>query len=85
MRAVRNGGTMSDLRAVKQEDTGEWMSFREWLREVDRALKRACGLGRHDLPDFPYGDYYELCTVDETVELVLVESGFPVDAIVEAE
>ena len=71
---------MSDLRAVKQEDTGEWLSFRQWLQAVDSALKRACGFGRHDLP-MDYGSYYEKVTVDEMVEIVLEVHGFPFDQV----
>lgn len=35
------------------------LTFEEWLISVDFWVNRAVGLGREDLPDCPYHDWYE--------------------------
>ena len=35
------------------------MSFEQWLVQVDNAVWSRVGLGRDDLPDCPYRDWYE--------------------------
>lgn len=34
-------------------------SFDEWMRDVDAAVARKCGMSHHDLPDCPYRDWYD--------------------------
>jgi hypothetical protein len=33
--------------------------FQSWYREVDRAISAMVGLGRDDLPDMPYRDWFD--------------------------
>lgn len=35
------------------------LSFDDWLAAVDRLLTVKVGLGRDDLPDCPYRDWYD--------------------------
>lgn len=35
------------------------MSFREWMRKVDKSLVIKCGMDNRDLPDYHYRDEYD--------------------------
>lgn len=53
-------------------------SFAAWLKDVDTALTRRCGLGMNDLADFCYADAFnDERDPEEVAEDVLAENDFP--------
>lgn len=50
--------------------------FFHWLNEIDKGLVRAFGLGREELPDQCYADWFaDGLAPQEAVELILEEMG----------
>lgn len=42
-----------------KDSTNDDHKFKDWLHDVDRHVTAKTGLGRDDLPDCPYADWYE--------------------------
>ncbi len=55
-------------------------TFAQWKVQVNAHVMARAGLFADDLPDMPYYDWFEDgCSPQEAAEMVLEESGFPMD------
>ena len=55
-------------------------TFAQWKIEVNAHVMARAGLFADDLPDMPYYDWFEDgCSPQEAAEMVLEDSGFPMD------
>ena len=53
------------------------MTFKEWMKEVDKEVEGICGMGVYDLPDCRFRDEYEAGTEpSEMAEVALENAGF---------
>lgn len=53
------------------------MTFKEWMKEVDREVQEFCGVGVDDLPDCCFRDEYDAgSTPLDMAYLVLEQAGF---------
>lgn len=58
----------------------EKQTFAQWKAKVNACVIAKAGVFADDLPDMPYYDWFEDgCSPQEAAEMVLEESGFPLD------
>jgi hypothetical protein len=56
------------------------MTFDEWMHEVDRELRKLCGLDHRCISDQPWADWHaDEMAPTEAVEMALKDEGFPFD------
>lgn len=54
------------------------MTFKQWMKEVNREVISQAGVSVHDLGDQPFSDWYESgMTPQEAAYEALVDEGFP--------
>ena len=51
----------------------EGAAFRAWMRRLDAALARRCGLTSADLPDYPYRDAHDAGEAPADVAAAVLE------------
>jgi len=60
----------------------ERRAFALWLRRVDSAVGRICGLSHSDLPDISYYDLFrDEVAPEQAAREALEEAGFPADLL----
>ncbi|RMD98394.1 MAG: hypothetical protein D6816_16270 [Bacteroidetes bacterium] len=63
---------------MSERTTRNGMTFKEWMRQVDRELIRKSGLSSRDLADQTYWDwFFDGISPEEAAEETLENEGFP--------